>query len=175
MTPEKLELARHLCLLLLAVVCVYTDLAKDRLYNAVTLTGVAAGLALALAFDAGSPGYAHVVQAVLSAALGGGILFLVYLARGLGAGDVKFMAAVGALAGQWRFTLIALVYTALVGAVIALGILLWRRRLLQGLRDGLKTLVTFRAPKDAPARLTLPYGVAIGIGTIWAWLERYAM
>ena len=174
--PEALELTRHICLLAVAVTCVYTDLARGKLYNAVTISGLALGLVLAFLLDANMPGISRLRAAAIGAALGGGLLFLLYLAGGLGAGDVKLMAAVGALGGSWDFVLLALMYTALVGATIAIGILIWQNRLLQGLKDSARTLFTFRARKrnGQPAAF-VPYGLAIGIGTIWAWIEMFAM
>ena len=174
-----LELTRHVGLLALAVLCVYTDLARGKLYNWITYGGLALGLSTAYILDAYNPGYHHITAAALAAAVGGGILFLIYLTGGLGAGDVKFMAAVGALSpyirdriGSLGFMMVALMYAALVGAGIALAVLIWKRRLLQGLRDSLRTLFTFRAPKsDSAISLTIPYGVAIGIGVMWAWAE----
>ena len=169
---DAIELARHVCLLALAVVCVYTDLARGRLYNVVTIGGLLVGLAIAYLLDAASPGYVNLRGALLAAALGGGVFFALYLTGGMGAGDVKLMAAVGALGATWRFAVLALVYTALVGAVIALGVLIWKGRVLQGLKDSARTLFTFRGGKrDGKAPTHIPYGVAIGIGTIWAWME----
>ena len=178
-----LELARHICLLLLAVTCVYTDLARNKIYNAVTISGLVIGLVLAYLLDAGVPGYPHLKGALVAALLGGGLLFAVYLAGGLGAGDVKLMAAVGALSpispdrAGWHFVCLALVYTALVGAAIAVGVLIWQGRLLNGLKQSARTMFTLRAPKRAEGdkQLTIPYGLAIGIGTLWAWVECCAL
>jgi len=177
----EIALLRHVCLLALAVVCAYTDLARGRLYNVVTLGGLAVGLALAYLLDAKSPGWPHLKGALLAVVAGGGILLLIHLLGGLGAGDVKLMAAVGALApfdargSSWPFVLTALMFTALVGAAIAIGILIWQRRLLRGLKDSARALFTFRAkkPEGGPAT-TVPYGLAIAVGTMWAWLEIVA-
>ena len=177
--PVALEAARHILLLALAIVCVYTDLARHRIYNAATLSGLAGGLVLAYLLDATVAGQPHLKAAALAALLGGGILFAVYLAGGLGAGDVKLMAAVGALSplggatDGWRFVCLALMYTAIVGAAIAVGTLIWKGRLLEGLRDSARTLFTFRRGRktDGEKPLTVPYGLAIGVGTLWAWLE----
>ena len=174
--PEAIELSRHVCLLLLAVICVYTDLARGKLYNGVTAGGLALGLALAYLLDATVPGYPHLRAAAVAAALGGGLLFLLYLAGGLGAGDVKLMAAVGALGATWGFALLSMMYAALVGAAMALGVLIWQGRLLEGLRDSARTLFTFRTRKrEGVAPATVPYGLAIGIGTVWAWLEHFVL
>jgi prepilin peptidase CpaA len=187
---DGIVLARHVCLLALAVTCAYTDLARGKLYNVVTLGGLAFGLALAYLLDAAAshtdfhlPLTTHLVRAALGAALGGGVLFLLYLAGGFDAGDVKMMTAVGALgtptvarsgpADPYAFIIWALFYTALAGAMIGLGLLIWRGRLRQGIKDSLRALVSFRKPRreGISPDATMPYGLAIAIGTIWAWLE----
>ena len=183
-------LARHICLLALAVTCAYTDLARGKLYNVVTLGGLAIGLALAYCLDSATPQTnfhypltTYLVRAALGAALGGGVLFVLYLAGGFDAGDVKMMAAVGALgtptvtrsaaARPFDFILWALFYTALVGAVIGVGLLIWRGRLRQGLKDSLRAMASFRKVRreEISPDATMPYGLAIGIGVIWAWME----
>ena len=175
--PDAMELTRQLCLLALAVICVYTDLARRKIYNAVTVAGLALGLVLAYLLDASTPGYPNISGAVVAMLLGGGLLFLAYLAGGLGAGDVKLMAAVGALCGRWGFVLLAMMYTALVGAAIAAGILIWKGQLLRGLKDSARAMFTFRGRKrqEGEKVLTVPYGLAIGVGTIWAWIETFAL
>lgn len=173
---EKILLARHICLLALAVTCVYTDMARGKLYNSVTISGLCLGLALAFWLDATADGLPHLKEALVAMLAGGGLLFALYLVGGLGAGDVKFMAAVGALGGSWRFVLLALVYTALIGAAIALGTLIWQRRLFTGLKSSARALFTFRVKQREGARsVTIPYGIAIGIGTLWAWLEMMVL
>jgi Flp pilus assembly protein protease CpaA len=186
----EIILARHICLLALAVTCAYTDLARGKLYNLVTLGGLAIGLALAYFLDAAAPHTdfhypltTYLVRAALGAALGGGVLFLLYLAGGFDAGDVKMMAAVGALgtptftrsapARTFDFILWALFYTALVGAVIGVGLLIWRGRLRQGLKDSIRAMASFRRVRreEISPDATMPYGLAIGIGVIWAWME----
>jgi Flp pilus assembly protein protease CpaA len=172
------------------VTCAYTDLARGKLYNVATVGGLAIGLALAYLLDAAAPHTdfhnpltTYLVRAALGAALGGGVLFLLYLAGGFDAGDVKLMAAVGALgtptftrsgpAGTYDFVLWALFYTALVGAVIGVGLLIWRGRLRQGLKESVRAMVGFRRVRreEISADATMPYGLAIGIGVIWAWME----
>ena len=187
---DGIVLARHVCLLALAVTCAYTDLALGKLYNVVTLSGLAIGLALAYFLDSAAPHTnfhfpltTYLVRAALGAALGGGVLFLLYLAGGFDAGDVKMMAAVGALgtptvtrsgpADPYAFIVWALFYTALAGAVIGVGLLVWRGRLRQGLKDSVRAMVSFRKTRreGISPDATMPYGVAIAIGTIWAWME----
>jgi len=175
-----IELVRQGCLLALAVVCVYTDMARGKLYNWVTLGALAIGLASAYLMDTNQPGFWHLGNAALAAGVGAGILLVVYFMGSLGAGDVKMMGAVGALApfagaagvSAIGFVIIALMYAALVGAAIAVCVLIWQRRLLSGLKSSLRALFTLRAkPADGAPATTIPYGVAIGIGVVWAWME----
>jgi len=170
---HTIEIIRHIALLAVAIGCAYTDLAVGKLYNAVTLGGLALGLALAYLLDANSPGFPHLRQAVFGAALGGAVFFGLYLLGGFDAGDVKMMAAVGALGGSAGFVVQALVCTALVGAAIAVGILIWQGRLLHGLKGSARTMFSFRRVRreEIPSSAMMPYGLAIGIGTVWAWLE----
>lgn len=181
---DAIEPTRHILLLLVAIACVYTDLARNKIYNGVTLPALALGLILAGLLDAEVPGIPNLKAAVIAALAGGGLLFVIYLVGGLGAGDVKLMAAIGALSpsmtelpgANWQFVLLALFYTALVGAGIAIGVLIWRGQLLKGLKDSARTLFTFRAkPREGRPPLTIPYGLAIGVGTIWAWFETFAL
>jgi prepilin peptidase CpaA len=165
-------LLKHVCLLAVAVTCASTDLAKGKLYNGVTLPAVGIGLALAFILDARTTGFPTLITAAEASAVGGGLILLLYLLGGMGAGDVKLMAAVGALAPSVAFVLVTLVYTALVGAAIAIGVLIWQGRLLAGLKSSARTFFTFRSKTSEGAPpLTVPYGVAIGIGTVWAWME----
>ena len=103
-----------------------------------------------------------------------------YLIRMLGAGDVKLMAAVGALLGP-RGALEAVLATAVVGGLLSFVALLQKRRLRKGVASAMSILITMsaaagngvapRAEPEHDARLSigsLPYGVAIAIGSVIA-------
>lgn len=103
----------------------------------ITLPGIVAGLAL-------SPWVAwnSLLAAFAGAALGGGLLLALwggwYLLRGeegMGLGDVKMLAMVGAFLG-WKGALVTLFFGAVAGALVGLA-LLWRGR------GGLKTRLPF--------------------------------
>ena len=95
-----------------------------------------------------------------------------YLLGGMGAGDVKASAALGAWLGLWRaFALF--VYMGLAGGLIILAVLLWQRRLLAGIREMWNFLLNWvlcrpfdsKPPPSAPRqRTTIPYGVAMALG-----------
>jgi len=95
------------------------------------------------------------------------------------AGDVKLITAVGALGGMQKgYVVYALFYSAIVGALISVAVLLWNRRLWQGLKGSLRFMASL-APRRRSGEggekaegcldLTIPYGAAIAIGSMVAW------
>lgn len=115
----------------------------------------------------------------MTGALTGGLLFVPgYLMRMLGAGDVKLMAAVGALLGP-RGALEAVLAATAAGGVLSFLALMQRRRVRRGMASAMTMLIAMtEAPtqgaapysshseNDATSIGTLPYGVAIAIGTV---------
>ncbi|HEX5759357.1 MAG TPA: prepilin peptidase [Thermoanaerobaculia bacterium] len=115
--------AALLCALLVALAVI--DLEHLLLPDRITLPGIAAGVALQpwLAWGVGVRG------ALLGAALGGGLLLalygLWYLLRreeGLGLGDVKMLAMIGAFLG-WRGVVVTLFCGSLAGALFGLALI----------------------------------------------------
>ncbi|MEO5589057.1 MAG: prepilin peptidase [Gemmatimonadaceae bacterium] len=98
-----------------------------------------------------------------------------YMLGWLGAGDVKLFAAAGAWLGPGRAVEGAIV-AALFGAVLSL---IWMVRT-QGVKNAVETLGlaagspgVLSSAGGASRHATLPYGVAIAIGAIWAgWMPR---
>ncbi len=96
------------------------DLEHHLLPNVITLPGIVAGLLFSLATE---PGW---LASVLGVLVGGGVLYalaeIYYRVRheeGLGMGDVKMLAMIGAFIG-WKLTLVALMLASLTGSVIGL-------------------------------------------------------
>jgi prepilin peptidase CpaA len=131
------------------------DLRRRQVSNWITGTAAAAGVACHAA-RAGWPGLG---TALAGAAAGFAVFLLFYLMGGLGAGDVKLMAGMGALIGPAAVPPAA-VMAALAGAAIALGALGWSAA------GGLFR----RAPRPAPA--AIPYAPAIALGACAALLGR---
>jgi prepilin peptidase CpaA len=98
--------------------------------------------------------------ALAGAVLGMALLLPFYAAGTLGAGDVKLLGGLGAVLGPQALVSVA-VYGAIVGGVMSLVILAWRRRLFAALSD---VLIHRRPP--APSGATAPYGVAIASGVL---------
>jgi prepilin peptidase CpaA len=106
----------------LGLIAVAEDLRSRKLPNWLTATGVVAGLALAL-----PRGWSGLWPALAGAAVGFAILLPLFLLRGMGGGDIKLMAAFGALLGPTA-VLLAAMLAAAFGAVLAVGFLLARPR-----------------------------------------------
>ena len=163
---SNINLAINLILILLALTSFITDITKKKIYNIQTYPSMAIGLVLGYAAGGG-----HGILMSFAGLLSGlALLFIIFLAGGIGAGDVKLLGAIGALKGT-VFVLWTMFYTGLVGGVMAFALLIWKGRLL----STFKNLFTFlRHPVKAHGnqkpeeRMYLPYGVAISLGSVWA-------
>jgi prepilin peptidase CpaA len=159
-------------LLLLVAAAAFTDVRKRRIPNALTLAGIVTGLVLHSALG----GWSGLRFSAAGMAAGFGLYLLLYATRAMGAGDVKLMAAVGALTGANTWLMIFLA-TSLVGGVAALVLTAYKHRLqttLWNVAFIISELMQLRAPfikrsaldvKD-PNALTLPHAVSIALGTV---------
>ena len=110
------------------------DLEHRLLPNAITLPGLVVGLVSSMFLP---PGFA---SALIGALGGGGFLWLVAEAyyryageEGMGGGDIKMLAMIGAFLG-WKLTLLTLVLSSILGSVIGLTMVVTR---LGGLKSAL--------------------------------------
>jgi prepilin peptidase CpaA len=121
-------------------------------------------------------GSSMLLMALAGAGVGLLTLLPVYSIGGMGAGDVKLMAGVGAWIGPW-FTLWAFVSTALMGSVMAMAMIVYSGRLYRHLgmihtigHEVLTlrspTVLAERAAVRKPTMMLLPYGIPIAAGTI---------
>jgi len=109
------------------IVLFVVDLQHRVLPNVITLPGVAAGLAFSFFVP---PGW---FDALIGIAAGGGVLLAVAEAyyrirgeEGLGMGDVKMLAMIGAFLG-WQLMLVTLLMASLLGSLIGLALIASRR------------------------------------------------
>lgn len=111
-------------LLSFLLILVVVDLERMLLPNRLTIPGIVAGLAVAVA----GVGYVPWTGAVLGAAVGYAVMWLIRLAsRGaMGGGDVKMLAMIGAFLGPVD-ALRALFWASLVGSVVGIALILARR------------------------------------------------
>jgi prepilin peptidase CpaA len=150
------------------------DIKEKRIPNRIIFAGIVIGVLLN-----GSKGITELVNSFLGLGLGVGILIIPFGLGWLGAGDVKFLGAIGAILGiSWVPRVFF--YSALVGGLLALITIAVRGmnpKAFKGIWYGFKLMmmsggrvlpdrVSERALKGAR---TLPYGVAIGLGTLVAF------
>jgi prepilin peptidase CpaA len=160
----------------LAGAACWFDVRTRRIPNALTFPAAGLGLIAATA--------AHGGQGMVSSAAGllvGLLLFFpLFALRGLGAGDVKLLGALGAWVGASAVLGVAF-YTALAGGVLAIGLMVRHRYGGQAIRNLWLLLTHWRVfgvrPVDAVTLDTstgpkLPYALPTAVGlalAYWLW------
>lgn len=131
------------------VVLFAIDLEHHLLPDVITLPGIAAGLLAATLFPPG------LRDALIGVVAGGGVLWLigeVYFRiagqEGMGGGDVKMLAMIGAFLG-WKLVLVTLVLSSVAGSVIGILVIALRR---------------------GDMKYALPYGTFLALGSLAASL-----
>jgi len=160
-----------LCVTLLAVAAASTDIATRRIPNRLVALGLAGALVAQCLLHgvlAGALGW------LAGAATGFCLLLPFYLLRGMAAGDVKLMLAIGAWVGA-HMTFYIVLATFVAGGIGAIVFTLLRGRMRQ-MWANVRALIARRSQgtradaADGPAEFasvgTLPYGVAIAAGTL---------
>jgi leader peptidase (prepilin peptidase)/N-methyltransferase len=111
----------------LLIVLFAIDLEHHLLPNVLTLPGIVVGFSLSLF---GEPGWQSSLIGII---VGGGVLYLIAEAyyrlrheEGLGMGDVKMLAMIGAFIG-WKLTLVALMMSSLAGSVVGVALIATQR------------------------------------------------
>jgi prepilin peptidase CpaA len=145
------------------VIASWIDLRSRRVPNLLTMPLACAGVLLAVLGASGL----SATDAVLGLLVGLGVMLPLHVLGGTGAGDVKLMAAFGALLGP-AGVLGAFIRMAIIGGVIALGIAIQRGRLRETL-NGTALLVArvdgVAASLEHPAvNNKFPYAPAVALG-----------
>ena len=143
---------------------VVTDIRTRRIPNWLTGGMAAAGFGIAV-----GGGHVTPLQATLGMALGLMLMLPGHLIGATGAGDVKLMAAVGAVVGTSSIVRVFL-YTAIAGGVFAVAVALRRGRLQQTVSDTAMLVASpsvARVAIEASSRANrFAYGPAIAVGTL---------
>jgi leader peptidase (prepilin peptidase) / N-methyltransferase len=136
------------------VVLFAIDLEHQLLPNVITLPGIVVGL---IASSVLPPG---IIDALIGALIGGGVLWLIGEAyfrysgqEGMGGGDVKMLAMIGAFLG-WKLVLVTLVLSSVLGSIIGMIVIVARK-------GGMK--------------YALPYGTFLALGALVASLAGEAI
>ena len=147
-------------LIALVAAAAWTDFRTRQIPNWITVPGAVLGVVL----QAWYGGLHGLLASLAGAALGFGIFIALYIAGGMGAGDVKLFSAVGAFTGP-QSLIIVFVFTGLLGGIAAVALAVSRGRLRETLeRTG--SLMLGARPAVTTDSLRLPYGVIIAGGTL---------
>jgi leader peptidase (prepilin peptidase)/N-methyltransferase len=149
LTPIGPLVFARLLLVCILIALFGIDLEHQILPNSITLPGIAIGVLFSLIAPPG------IKDSLIGVLLGGGILYAIagayYLWRreeGMGMGDVKMLAMVGAFLG-WKAVLVTLVLSSFSGAIIGMLLI---------------------AVQRGDMKFALPFGTFLAIGTLIAML-----
>ena len=147
LTPPGPLMASRLLLVCILIALFGIDLEHQILPNVITLPGIVIGVIFSVIAP---PGWKDALIGVL---IGGGILYAIawgyYLWRrveGMGMGDVKMLAMIGAFLG-WKAVLVTLVLSSFVGAFVGLGMM---------------------AAQRTTMKYALPFGTFLALGAVIA-------
>ena len=149
LTPVGPLMVSRLILIAILVALFGIDLEHQILPNSITLPGIVIGLMFSAIAP---PGWK---DALLGTLLGAGVLYGIAAAyyavrreEGLGMGDVKMLAMIGAFLG-WKAVLVTLVLSSFSGAVIGMALI---------------------AAQRSSMKLALPFGTFLAVGAVAAML-----
>jgi prepilin peptidase CpaA len=161
------------CILIAAAIC-------DLLYRKIPNVYTFPTMIIALAYFGATRGLSGLLFSAGGIVLGMGILLILYVMGGMGAGDVKLMGAAGAVLGPLG-VLNAFVFTAFIGLVYSLLVLLFRYKYTRNFLSRFATMLKLSAysgqfiyipaseNEDQPK---VSYGIAIALGTLYyIWQE----
>jgi prepilin peptidase CpaA len=150
---------------------------KLKVPNWMTYPMIAAGLG----YWTGAAGSAGFLASLNGAMVGLLLLLPLYAIGGMGAGDVKLLAGVGAWVG-WKITMWSFVVFVFVGAAMAVVMAVWSGDVIKHwvqMQAIAREILTIRNPSKLaeiaaerkPRMKLLPYGIPIAVGTIafFAW------
>ncbi|MCK4658191.1 MAG: prepilin peptidase [Phycisphaerae bacterium] len=151
----------------------WIDYSQRRVPNWLNATLVVVGLVVQAYFH----GFGGVTSGLLGMLVGFGVLIIPWTMHGMGAGDVKLMAAIGVWFGPWM-TLVAFAVGGVLGGIIAMVMIVYSGRL-QNACANLGVLMVKMQSRDtafgefgsaksfaAGGSQLLPYGVPLTIGSL---------
>ena len=176
-----IETIINLALSALLILCSIEDIRFNKIPNKYTMPAILAGLVL-MTIHGGLPG---MKDSLLGFLLSVALFFIPFAIGAMGAGDLKLMAAIGALKGL-QFTISALLATALAGGAVVIVYMIYKKKMKTTLlrmfgliirpaakyiyiRSGnsraRKAYEYFENQKNNSEPIYIPYAVPISIGT----------
>lgn len=181
-----MEYINSVALVLLLLIAAFSDVKDKKVPNKLTFPVILLGFILNIMIN----GFNGISLSVLGFLLGLAIFFLPFAFGLMGGGDVKLMAAIGALMG-WKFTLASAAFSAVAGIIVVIGYLLYKGSLLTYFKPyfagvGRLILRYIYFPRESiigekfkkfsydnevkhreDEKLYVPYALAIALGTLF--------
>lgn len=170
MTASATNITYASTALLCAGIAAVFDLKTRRIPNILTGSSILIGLLLHLALG----GWSEFGLSVAAAGIGGGVFLILYLAGGMGAGDVKLMTGVACIVG-YHSVLELLLATMIMGGIFALVLAVGHGKVKETFRNIIALIVHHRFEGLTPHpdlnvknthTLRLPYAIAIASGCL---------
>ena len=160
-----------------AMIAAITDLTTSKVYNVLTIPMVITGLVYH-SFTAGMIGFA---SSFLGLIIGFGLVLLPFVMGGMGGGDVKLLAGIGAWVGVPAILYVFIV-AGLMAGVCAIVILLWQKRSVVRLAGDVRMMwyqftslgqqtategwAEHRVVQTQPRRTVIPFGILVALAVI---------
>jgi prepilin peptidase CpaA len=117
-----LNILQYGLLLIFSTAALYYDLKDQRIPNKLVIICTISGIVIHTSFDE----WSGLLMSLIGCASGMIVLLVLYFFKAVGAGDVKFFGAIGALVGM-DFTLYCMMYSLVYAGFIGLLIILFRK------------------------------------------------
>ncbi len=151
--------------IIILTICVITDIKERKIYNKVIFPSLVITLIMHIIIN----GASSISDFLFGFLVGLLLLIIPYFMGGIGAGDVKLLALIGAIKGP-TFVVYSALYMAIVGGVIAIIILLYQNKLLFTMNNIMLTSFTYKLGDQNSISITngssFPYAIAIAAGVI---------
>ena len=175
----RLEPFLEIVLIILCMITAGTDVYSRKIPN----IAVSIATLLGLGGNMYWYGFSGLLHSILGFSCAFVIYLFMYLLQGRGAGDLKLMAAIGAITGipNWFYLWIII---SILGGVIVIGYLLLRGGLVRAVKNALFIIfeiIRFRSPSLSRPELsisnaqavTIPHAVIVAIGTfVYLWFTH---
>jgi prepilin peptidase CpaA len=170
MDISQQELTFTACALLCASVASIHDVRDRRIPNVLSGLAIVAGLTIHTALG----GWSGLGDSAFAGLVAGTVSLIFWIVGGMGAGDVKLMAAVGCMTGFFPLRLV-LISTAITGGLFALGLSIYYGRLRETLRNVVVLVAHHRRRGleqhpdlniTGPRAVSMPFALPIAAGCL---------
>jgi prepilin peptidase CpaA len=161
-------MAFDILLVTILIICFATDLKRQKIYNKVIFPGLIGAFALNFFYY----GFMGIKLFFVGFLVGFAVLIIPYILGGMGAGDVKLLALIGAIKGS-SFVLNTALYMAVIGGIIALVVIIFHKQSIKFFKDFFKWIfynlsgIKYKlVTESSPLLKKYPYGIAIVCGAL---------